>query len=225
MFRPIDSAKQFDVNNDEHLFLLAYRSLLKEFHASVAAFIRLQLGYRIQVEQGVVVPGKNENKDMIPIAREINAFDMYTYKEQFDEALRAKNYALLRHHVIELTSQHPAIACSQLFSADSVAFGDDVLRIILNIMPVSNDRTIVIFSATEKEFMLAKEYLSRCLDGNEHFRKYEISKMVIRNCENFFVNPKHFARWSENKKKTVIDFYKRSMTEDIDQDSTEFYLF
>lgn len=222
LFRPIDA--QFDVNNDEHLFLLAYRSLLKEFHASVSAFKRTQLGYQIQVEQGLV-PGENEMKDMLPITMGINAFDTYTYKEQFDKALIIKNYSSLRHHVIEFSNQPPAIACSQLFSADSVPFGDDVLRVVLNIMPVSNDRTMVIFSATKDEFALAKEYISRCLGGDEHFRKYEISKIVIRNCENFFVSPKHFRTWSDNKKKTVIDFYRRSMAEDKDEDSAEYYLF
>ena len=43
----------FDLNNPEHLFLLAYRSVTRELHAICEGAVRLQGSYQLRVEKGL----------------------------------------------------------------------------------------------------------------------------------------------------------------------------
>lgn len=222
LFKSIDDYP-IDTNNQHQLFLLAYRSILKEYHASVSAFIKTQRLYQAKVEKGYV-PGHNEEIDIIPIVKGCNAYDTHLYKNMIDAAFHEGKFDYLRHIVIEVDIQ-PSIACSQLFSVDTVRHNDDVLRIVMNIFPVAQKKTLVIYSATASEIDAAATYLSRCLDSNANYAQYEISKMVIRNSENFFVSPSLFKEWSVTKRNAIINYFERTMTTDEDRDSIEYYLF
>lgn len=222
LFEPIDKYP-IDLENEEQAFLLAYRSVLKEYYAVMTGFIRIQTSYRERIASGLI-PG-NEPKEMVTIEWGIKAYETHQYKEKFDTALKTKNFSSIRHKFLVFNNQPPSIACSQLFSADSYQFGDDVLRIVLNILPIAMDKTIAVFSSTDKEFNLAQSYVDRCFQGDDNFKKYEVSKMVIKNCENFFINPRFFQTWTSEKKEKIINYFKDTFRIDHDQDAVEYYLF
>jgi hypothetical protein len=223
LFRIID-ANALDPESPQHMFLLAYRSILKEFHAVVSSFIKIQTSYLKQFKDGLI-PGEDESKDMLPIEWLAKAYDTHTYKEPFDIALRGQNFAFVRHKYVVLDKQRPTVACSQLFSADSIAIEDDVLRVILNVFPINLNQTLVVFSSSAREFPDMINYAQRCWTGDDNFVKYEISKMIIRNCENFFINPAAFRTWTSEKTHAIREFYLKSMRGDIDLDHADYYLF
>lgn len=183
LFAPIDK-HSLDSNNQQQLFLLAYRSLLKEYHATFEGFIRIHEGYQKQVTSGYV-PGTNMKKEAPYLNFMTKLYELSQYKENFDKSLINEEYTFLTHQSFLVNHKEPSVSCSQLFSADSMEFKDDVLRIILNVIPISNDQTIVIFSTTNEEAILGDFYWNRCFSNNEYFQKYEVSKMIIRNCEIF----------------------------------------
>ena len=39
------------------------------------------------------------------------------------------------------------------------------------------------------------------------YRRYLLSKLVLRNCDNFVIKPSYFATFSEDKKKTITRFF------------------
>ena len=53
IFDPIENGA-IDVAVEEHLFLLAYRSVLRELHATMSGAIKIQLAYQKKVELGMV---------------------------------------------------------------------------------------------------------------------------------------------------------------------------
>ena len=222
LFEPIDKYP-IDLENEEQKFLLAYRSVLKEFYAVMTGFIRIQKTYQERIASGLI-PG-SDTKEMVTVEWGIKAYETHQYKEKFDIALKANDFSSIKHLFLLLNNQPPSIACSQLFSADSYQYGDDVLRVVLNILPIATDKTVILFSSTEKEFSLAQSYLHRCFQGDDNFKKYEISKLVIKNCENFFINPKFFQTWTREKQKKIMEYFSDTFRIDHDQDAVEYYLF
>lgn len=223
LFEPIDK-KPLDIEDEEQLFLLAYRAVLKEFYSVWTGFMKIQKSYHKKVESGLT-PGENFAKDMIPIEWGVKAYDTHIYKMKFDEAFRDKNFSAIKHRIIKFDNQSPSIACSQMFSADSVEFENDVLRIVLNVLPINKDTTVAIFSSTDKEYNLANSYLHRCFEGDDFYKKYEVSKQILRNCENFFIRPSFYEKWTADKRRLIVDYFIDTFKYDRDDDSKEFYLF
>ncbi|MFT7036987.1 MAG: hypothetical protein ACJA2S_005529 [Cyclobacteriaceae bacterium] len=179
LFEPIDKS-QLNANNNQQLFLSAYRSLLKEYHVTFEGFIRIHQGYQKLVDSGYE-PGTDIKKEAPYIDSMTKLYELAEYKNNFDESLINEEDDFLEHEAFIVTHREPSVSCSQLFSADSIEFRDDVLRVILNVIPITNTQTIVVFSTTSEEANLGKLYWDRCFSGDEHYQKYEVSKMIIRN--------------------------------------------
>jgi hypothetical protein len=220
LFDQIDK-NHLDLSNEEQLFLIAYRSILKEYHAVLNGFIKIQTAYQEKVKSD---PNKSFESAFSTIEWIEKAYDTYNYKLIFDAALKSRDFSNIKHRVIELNNQTPSIACSQLFSIDNYKIQDDVVRIALNIIPTENEKTIVIFSSTIQESSLTDEYIQKCFEGDDFHIKYQLSKLVIQNCENFFINPKFFNTWSQDKKQKISEYYIKTIR-NYDEDSPEFYLF
>ncbi len=224
LFQSIDDF-EINITNNKQLFLLAYRSVLKELHASITAAIKVQTVYEKTKELGLVVDEKQPKPAEIAVQKIMDSFDTFQYKSEFDKALLKSNYKFLSHKVIEIETKLPTIACSTLFSNDAVKYKDDVSRIIMNVFPVNEKLSYVIFSFTSFEKTLAEDYLYKCLNSAGFSRNYEISKLIIRNSENFFINPKYFKNWSETKKNKIINYFLDTVYEDKDLDHADYYLF
>jgi hypothetical protein len=220
LFDQIDK-NPIDLSNKEQLFLIAYRSVLKEYHAVLTGFVKIQTAYQEKIKSN---PHKTFENAFTTIEWIERSHSTNNYKQKFDSALKSRDFSYIKHRIIELNNQTPSIACSQLFSLDNYIIEDDVARIVLNIIPVENDKTIVIFSSISPESSLADDFIQKCFEGNDSSRKYQLSKLVIQNCENFFINPKFFNSWSQDKKQKISDYYINTIG-DHDEDSPEFYLF
>lgn len=224
LFQKIDDFK-FDPLDQQQLFLLAYRSVLKELNASMSKGIMHQGAYLKMKELEIVSKDSPSKEGMVAVQSLIDSFDTVNYKNEFDIALMNQNYNFLTHRIFKLETKEPTVACSQLFSNDSVIYKDSVSRIIMNIFPVNNRTTYAIFSSTTPEKELVDDYLSKCLNSTSFALNYEISKLIIRNSENFFVSPKYFETWQDSKKGKILKYFIETIYKDDDRDDSEYYLF
>jgi len=224
LFEGIDDF-ELDINNKKQLFFLAYRSVAKELHASMTKAIKVQSGYLKMKEKGLIEKKRISKEVLFATQCIIEAIEIYQYKSQLDNALLSKNYQILTHRIIEIETTEPKFACSQLFSNDSVLYKDSTSRIIMNIFPKTKNLTYAIFSSTIGEKGIVDDYLYKCIHSSSDLRKYEISKMVIRNSENFFINPKHFETWSNPKKSKIIEYFIDTLFQDKERDDYDYYLF
>ncbi|MBK8505981.1 MAG: hypothetical protein IPL46_29575 [Saprospiraceae bacterium] len=199
IFEKIDK-NPINIQDKEHLFLLAYRALYKELHANLAAGIQSQMSYLKLVDAGLYPKGEPSPPGLFATAQLANAYRTQLYKDTFDTVYYEKTWKTISHEVYELHDQTPIIGCSQLFSVDYVRFRDSVLRIILNILPITPNSSVAIFSFTEEESTLARDYINSRIFGDGPLLKYQISKIVIENTSNFFINPATFSKWSKKRK-------------------------
>lgn len=223
IFRPVDVAPP-DCTNPEHLFLMAYRAVLREYHVVLTAALRNQANYLRQIELGLAPPDGPSDLGMIATAWIINAFDSYEYKRLYDEALIAKRWSDLDHRVIELDDQAPAVAVSSMFSLDHIE-ADETPRLTLTVAPRSG-ATDVVFSALPRDAGHAFRYIDPILQNRDHFQKYLLSKLVLQSCDNFVLAPAHFDQWPDKKKTIIRDYFVRTIHyNDEDFDDAELYLF
>ena len=224
LFESIDDS-EFDIKNSKQLFLLAYRSVAKELHASMSKAIKIQTGYLHKKENGIVEENGISDEGLLATQCIIDSYEVYQYKNQLDDALLNGKYDTMTHRVFEIGTESPKLACSQLFSNDSVIYKDSVSRIIMNIFPFSKNLTYAVFSSTIGEKEILDDYLYKCIQSNSDLRKYEISKMLIRNSENFFICPVHFDKWGDEKKEKILNYFIDTLYEDKEKDDYDYYLF
>ena len=186
IFAPIETTS-IDVENDLHLFLLAYRAVLRETHVTIEGSIKNQLAYQEKVELGLI-PGDRPTPDGLRATDFlVNCYETYLYKREFDQIYLDNNFHELHHHTMLLKHNAPTIAANSLFTfADNVQNPVETERIILNIFPAAQG-THVIFSYLGRQEPFVKAHLSGVFHADGHHRLYLISKLVLRNCENFVI--------------------------------------
>ncbi len=224
LFKIIDN-NHFDSTNIEQLFLIAYRSILKELHESNTKAVKYQLSYRHLIDSKLLRGDIPTKAGLISTQMLIDFYNTQEYKNLFDNALQEREFEYLTHWIFKIETKCAVIACSQLFSVDSVRFKDTVLRLVLNVFPFSSSKTYVIFSSSKDEKQLAEDYLTKCLHSNSFALNYEISKLILWNSDNFFINPDHYNSWSDSKKDSILDYALETIFNDIDKDNIDFYLF
>ncbi|MBF0128812.1 MAG: hypothetical protein HQL33_02345 [Alphaproteobacteria bacterium] len=211
IFRSLDT-QTFDSKNPEHLFLLAYRSVTRELHAVMEGASRIQGAYLWRVDKGL---DPSDTPSMIGIeatAQLMKSWETWKYRHQhFDINLVKQNWKAIRHNVFTLESQFPTIAVSALFSFDSMARNADVVRCALNVLPVSNDQTVIVFSYAKPDSQTARRNLTPILLNRNEQQKYELSKLIISKIENFAIAPDWFDSWSADKKKVIQDAFISTM--------------
>lgn len=225
VFRPIDT-QAFDAADVQHLFLLAYRSVLYELHADLQAAVKLQLGFQAAVARGAVRGEIPTPQGMLATSWLCNAIDCHDYKRKFDHAYLASAFDAVEHQVLHFSGLPPTVAASTLFSLDDIEWPpDDVARVALNVFP-DEDGTVAIFSYLREERPYAMQYLGRLLEAKDDYQRYLMSKLVLRHCENFVISPAYYDTWPGAKREAVQDFFKRTLlNNDHEYEDEHLYLF
>lgn len=117
LFRPIET-DVLDLGNPEHLFLLAYRAVLRETHVCIEAATRLQSVYLKKVSLGLADANNPTRADLFVVQRLILGYETWLYKTLIDEAFQNRDFTELQHDIIDLGQTEPCIAVSSLFSLD-----------------------------------------------------------------------------------------------------------
>lgn len=226
IFAPIDKVP-VDFSSEQHLFLLAYRAVLFELHASCAAGWLLQMGYQKRVELGFDASDRPTPAGLFATDRLIGAYETFQYKVEFDKILAKPGYALLESDVIELVVERPTVAASAVFSLDGQANVEgDIVRVSLSILPVDHDRTLVVFSYLPKDAPAARSGLDRILGAAGAYQKYELSRYLLNHCANFVLAPDFVDQWSHHKSNAIADYFRRTILQnDLDFEHADLMLF
>jgi hypothetical protein len=225
IFAPIETAP-INIENDLHLFLLAYRAVLKETHANIEGAIKNQLGYQEKVNLGLI-PGDIPTTDgKRALGFLINSLDTYLYKREFDQMYSSRDFKGIQHQTIFLNHNAPTIAANSLFtSADNIQNPVETERIIFNIFPMK-EGSQVIFSYLDRHEPFVYEHLREVLNANGYYRLYLMSKFILRNCENFVIAPKYFETISTESRDAMLDYFQRTYYKDLmDFEDKRIYLF
>lgn len=204
IFRPIDDALP-DPKDRSHLFLLAYRAVLREYHACLQNGFRFQSTYQKRVEVGLSPGAEPCNFGMLATSHVVNLYECYVYKRHFDRWFIQSDWSQLNHNVITLKDQPATIAVSSMFSFDDMD-APETPRVTLNLYPNGND-VIVVFSSIPTDAPFVKIYLDRILTSDGQFQKYLLSKLILQSCENFVIAPHYYDSFSQDKKVALLQFF------------------
>jgi hypothetical protein len=225
IFRPIER-DTFRPTDPEHLFLVAYRAVARELHACMEATVQIQAGYNARIRHGLDSGNEPEPVGMFAVEYMIKSWLTYRYKCCFDEALLSKEYDKVSHDVIHLTHASPTLAVCSLYAADDVLGNDDWIRIALNLLPLTQTESAVVFSYLPREAALARASLTGILNSTSFSQKYLLSKHILNHCDNFVVSPGHFDTWSREKVDAIIDFFCETLFKgNLSVEDERLYLF
>src|SRR5262249_37593217 len=158
IFRTIET-NSFCPTDFEHLFLIAYRAVLRELHVAMEAVSKTQSGYLKRVELGLDSRDEPGPAGMFAVEHIMKAYLMYLYKNRFDEAYLARQYDRILHDVIKINHLGPTVAVSSLFSVDGISRENDWVRATLNIFPIDENESLAVFSYLPDGAVLARSAL------------------------------------------------------------------
>jgi len=210
LFRPIEH-EALDVTNREHLFLLAYRAVLRETHACMEAAAKLQSTYQKQCALGLTDPNIPSRGGMFAVQRLAIAYETWLYKRDIDQAFVRGDLNVITHNVLELAQTGPCIAVSSLFSLDDVPVRDDVARVALTVLPTVDGHTYAMLGYTKRDAPAARRRLRSVLKAPAKALAYRLSRLVLDSTENIVINPPHFARFSNEKRETILHFFRSTV--------------
>lgn len=205
IFRPIETAA-IDVQNEQHLFLLSYRAVLKELHTIMEWAARLQRIYMKRVALGLSPKGQPDPPGMFATERLMASYITHLYKAKYDEAFLKGNFSAVSHEVIVFPKQAATIAVNSLTSDDSIRTDEDVARVAVNVFPRGED-VVAVFSYLSGEAPQARQFHAEVSTATGEYQKYALSRLLLRCCENFVLNPNYFDRMPEAKKGAIRTFF------------------
>lgn len=205
IFKPIEVG-EVDVTNSEHLFLLAYRAVVKELHTVMEWAYRLQPVYQKRVELGLSPKNEPDDAGWFATERLMASYETWLYKSQYDQALLSRDFSAVSHEVIELAVQSPTIAVNSLTCDTEIRTDDDVARVALNVFP-RQDNVVAVFSYLTKEKQHARAFHDQISQSSGDYQKYLLSRLILRCCENFVLSPAYYDTMSPERKAAIQHFF------------------
>jgi hypothetical protein len=225
IFDEIDN-NDIDIGNQHHLFLLAYRSVFRELHATMDAAIVSQSGYQKWVELDKDQEDQQPNAGNGAVEQMIKSWRTFRYKCKFDDINPSSEYSKLISCTRIINTAQPTIAASVLFGMRPYTSQNDIEGVTLNILPLESTQTLVAISYLREHEQIAKKRLSYLFQADGDYFNYLLSKLLIKHCENFVISPLYYDTWSEDKRTEIRDLYSRTFFDDIyDKDSEHLFLF
>jgi len=225
IFVPIETGL-LDLHSIQHRFLLAYRATFYEVHASCAAASQLQLAYQKRVQLNFDPPDAPSEAGLLATHRIIVAYETFRYKEVFDEAYLKPDFGILEHDLITFDVARPTVAACALFSLDHLRRDDHSVSVCLNILPIEPTKTVVLFSYLRSDARLARAELHRVLTTSGDLQKYEVSRRLLNNCQNFVLSPSYVASWAPTKRQVIRDYFVRTLLyDDLESEHPDLVLF
>ena len=190
IFRPID-VEVLDMDNKEHVFLLSYRSVMKELSTKIKVAGMTQSNFFSKVDLGEISGDVPTIEGMYAVQLYASAYEMYEYKKLFDEKYLSKNFASLYIRYLILDGK-PTFATSAVFTTMEMALKEEVdEKICVNIFPYQ-EKVFVLFSCLNENAVYLDKNVDEIFEATNYYQKYLISKLVLRNCENTVFAPCYF---------------------------------
>lgn len=225
LFRPIEQ-NDIDPNDAEHLFLLAYRAVIKEFHATIERFLGSYSLYNKRFELGKYDKAKNWHEKSLVIGGFYEASEIFLYWENLNDILKTRQFIDLQHVVIELQVSTPTLAVNTFFPlivnrqvkmdlTESTIFplpigGDQIEMVpslIFNVFPQEQCH-LLIFSYLPEHSEHAHTVIRPIVEASGYNQQYLLSKLILKRCDNFVLQPDIFEAFSDKKKEDILRYFK-----------------
>jgi hypothetical protein len=226
LFRPLDT-KPLDSADREQLFLLAYRGITCELHAIMAGVVQLQSLYKARTARGADSPDVSSPAGQKAVEQMLLSWATWRYRfRYYDEPLLNQSFDGVEHDVIDINDQAPCLAASSFITLKDVPVDEDLVGVAINILPVSETRTVAAFAYAKKDQGVVRTALDRVLGSSGDLQKYELSKLVLSRMSNVLISPRHFDRWGAARAKKITDAFVRTVEsqQDVGEDA-DFMLF
>ncbi len=211
LFKPIDDC-EIDLDDQEQLFLLAYRSITRELHAVLKAASQLVTANRRQIERKEAASDGSDFSGHETLQHMLKAYGTYNLRQEFfDPILKSQKFREVKHSKFIFQHPKPFLTASTFFSADLKPWGEPFAGVLLNIVPLNEAKTAVIFSYSTKHSSTARKYLRPIFTSNGQKRLYELSHLIIDRVENFFLRPSVFEQWHKDKIEFLENEYHRTV--------------
>ena len=182
-------ANPVQTSDSQHLFLLSYRAVLMEAHASRKSAIDLQSSFLKGVEGGVYPKEEPSPLGMIAVEHMISAYLVEDVKKRFDQAYLIDSWDVISHQVFFIASR-PALAVNSMFSTDLYSEVLDAPAFVtLNVFPVTHDQTAVVFSFIAEQKSEAVDAFGYIWSSGGDYQQYELSKLILRKAQNVVIAP------------------------------------
>jgi hypothetical protein len=213
IFSPIDD---FEINfkDNQQLFLLAYRAILKKTHLLVSDLAKIEKIHRDQVKVGRATNDLSNPLFKAFSQQFIRARGAYLYKQIYDAAYLTQQYQVVHHNYFSVRHKKPSIAVSALYWVGGPkSNGTQVPWIALNVFP-TNDETHVIFSHLESDAEYVSSEIEDIFNMSIKRRLWQVSERVISASENFVVSPTFWNRLSKKKRNAIISYYSDTLVDE-----------
>ena len=195
IFRPIE-ANPLDLTDDEHLFLLSYRAVLKETHATAKSAVDTQAGYKAGVDEGLF-PDSPCAPGMLAVEHAMLAYTTHMHKLRYDRVQHSKNFSDLSHFIFDLEVGPTIAACSLLSTGRFCQETDSLAYATLNVIPIAATTQMVVSCLKPHEPALRRTFLKFFRSGDT---RECVSYLVLKRCENFVLRPSAFISLTDEQK-------------------------
>jgi hypothetical protein len=226
LFRPLDT-RALDGADRKQLFLLAYRGITCELHAIMTDVVQLQSLYTTRVERGIDSADSSSPAGQRAVEQMLLSGATWRYRHSYyDEPLLRRSFDGIEHDVVDLNDHAPCLAASSFITVKDVPLSEELAGVAINILPVSETRTVAVFSYAKKDQGSVRAALDRILGSTGDTQKYELSRLVLSRISNVLISPRHFEQWGEDKKKKIAAAFVRTVEsqQDVGEDA-DFMLF
>lgn len=209
LFRPID-CQPFDINKEEHLFLLSYRSVLRELHAQCCTAKMVQEIYTKGIKLGHF--DENDDNDFMMSATIglVEAWSFHNYSCIWAEAYVSHDFERIKHRVMTIPSMKATFAVSSVYSiVDNMEVAENRTVpdcIAFNVFP-HEDKVVAVWSYPDIQHESFATYLDGLFLTNNEYRKYMLSRLVLRHCENFVLAPSFYESLSDQQIESIKRYY------------------
>lgn len=99
------------------------------------------------------------------------------------------------------------VAGNSVYSVDDVAVGGTWLRIHLNVLPISQSETVVVFSYLKDVSKKALRHLAPVLSSRDEMDRMKLSQFILDGCGNTVFRPSFVNSWSSKKRDEVLKYF------------------
>lgn len=208
IFAPIEK-RSLDIQNREHLFLIAYRSILREMWAHHDEVATVKRAY-----DGALETGNNDVEQIVRAKSILDFFekakaDFDSQKQMYDQIYIAEDYQAIVHRSFLFEKQLPTIAASTGMTWSLNEKPDDKKYLVINVFPFEGN-LYVIFSFRNYDADFFNPELDNYDELDMRHQLLELSSWLL-NCDSFVINPIHFQSWSVEKKRSIKEFRDGNM--------------
>lgn len=213
IFSPIET-RPISLDEPLHLFLLAYRAVIRELQVCSRAGVMAQRGYIDRVEAGLDPKDTPTPTGIFAMSRLMVAYETAMFKSAFDDAYLGQRYDGFEHDVLTFERCRPSIAASALFSLADHHKNSEALRVTLTVLPLTESVTAAVLSYPRKSARRARAGLAEVLKSKGQKQQLALSRYVLNHVENFILAPSFFNSWPAEKKDAVQNYFVRTLLSD-----------